>query len=108
VDPDWSAKTKRLLETMAPFVMLKVPEPLTPTSKLLSSCRLPAPETDTVPDSPAADPSVTTLVAALPEKICAVPPLLISAPLLELGTPVDQLAELNQLPVPSIQLVVCA
>src|SRR5687767_10365968 len=94
--------TKRELVIIPPSVMLRVPVPLTPTFMVPS--RRPAPETDKVPESCAPTPKETKPVAPL-AAICAVPPLLIRPLLLEFGTPADQLAALNQSPVPSVQIV---
>jgi hypothetical protein len=60
---------------------------------------------DKVPASPAAIPNSTWLAAAPPNVISAVPPLLIWAIVLGLGTPADQFKGLNQSPVPSTQTV---
>src|SRR5262245_49511136 len=106
LDPRFSPMVERALETTPPFVMLRLPVPLLPTYRAPPSSRLPEPDVDNVPVSGAATPSSIRLAAAGLSVICAVPALLISAVVLESGTPADQFSRLNQFPVPSVQTVV--
>src|SRR5437879_2981973 len=86
--------------------MLSVPVPSSPMYTAPSSCRLPAPDMDKVPVSPAPTPISTNPAAAPADMICDVPPLLICAVALESGTPADQFPGVNQSPVPSVHTVV--
>src|SRR5262249_50937243 len=108
VSPDFEATTASMSETVPPLVTLSVPLPFSPTFSEPPSARVPLPDTDKVPTCPASTPSSTRLAAAPLAMICAVPPLFICAAVLESGTPADQLAEVNQSPVASVQTVVCA
>src|ERR1051326_5830002 len=85
--------------------MLSVP---VPDSPIFIEPRVPPPDMDKVPTSPAATPSSTSLAAAPVAMTCAVPPLFIWAIVLESGTPADQFVAVNQSPVASVQMVVCA
>src|SRR5215471_21179687 len=85
--------------------MLSVP---VPDSPIFIGPRVPPPDMDKVPTSPAATPRSTSLAAAPVAIICAVPPLFICAVVVESGTPADQFPEVNQSPVASVQTVVCA
>ena len=105
VEPALCPSAKSELETVAPPVILSDPEPSSPIYIAPSSWRLPAPEIDRVPASPTPTPISTWLAAAPLDVTCARPPLFISAIVLELGTPADQFAGVNQFPVPSVQTV---
>ena len=85
-----------------------VPVPASPT--VISPLAVSEPiisGTDRLPESPALRPRKTLLAVSL-ELIEAVPPLLICASVVELGTPLSQFPAVSQLPVASVQVVVWA
>ncbi len=103
IDPAWSL-------TDAPAVMCIVPLPASPTNRKLvtvKSPRKPLLTTSSVPESPESKPRMRFLACALFPKIWTVPPLLTRPSVAEVGTPADHLVPMNQLPVPSTQMV-CA
>lgn len=97
------------LLTVPPLVMLRLPVPPFPTKIVSLTVNVPKllVPTETVPESAVFRPRVRVLELALGActKICAVPPLLISASVTESGHPRDQFPQVNQLPVASVQIV---
>ena len=103
--PDFPTLTLPAL-TVAPLLSVNKPVLVGPTTRLPVTFRVPLPvaaSTETLPESRV---RLQALATVSDWKIWAVPPLLICALTDDVGHPLPQFPHVNQLPVPSVHVVV--